>query len=294
MAGNPYQKRAGDRKDGRRIRSLAPVFNFMPFIMKERSDACNSFSDSIEVTDIDAWLRQKRAEGYKGLGMLHLFVAAYVRALAYCPGVNRFVSGQRIYSRNDIQVVMSVKHEMTAEASDASIKVHFEPTDTIFDVYRKMNEKIDEIKANDGNNDMEDLAAMFTRIPRLLLRAVIKILYWADYWDLLPASILEASPFHGSMIITDMGSLGIPPIYHHIYNFGNLPVFLSFGSRRRAVEVNRDGQVVEKKYVDFCAVLDERICDGFYYANGFKYIKYFFRNPQLLELPPEEVKEDIR
>ena len=293
MADVTYQKRVGDRKDGRLIRSLAPVFRFMPFIMKERSDACNSFSDTLEVTEIDAWLRQKRADGCKGLGMLHLFVAAYVRALAYCPGVNRFVSGQRIYARNDIQLVMSVKREMNTTAPDASIKVHFEPTDTVFDVYRKMNEKIDEIKANDGTNNMEDLAAGFMKVPRILLRFVIKLLYWLDYWDKIPADIVEASPFHGSMIITDMGSLGIPPIYHHIYNFGNLPVFLSFGARRRAVEVTREGQVVEKKYVDFCTVLDERICDGFYYANAFKYIKYFLKNPHMLEAPPEKVEEDI-
>ncbi|MGI6029488.1 MAG: hypothetical protein ACOX81_08760 [Candidatus Heteroscillospira sp.] len=293
MADLTYNKRIGDRRDGRLIRSLAPVFSFMPFIMRQRSDACNSFSDSLEVTDIDLWLRQKRSEGYRGMGMLHLFIAAYVRSLAYCPGVNRFVSGQRIFSRSDIQVVMSVKRELTSEAPDASIKVHFEPTDTIFDVYRKMNEKIDEIKANDGTNDMEDIAASLTRLPRFALRAAVRLLHLLDYYDKLPASVVEASPFHGSMIITDMGSLGIPPIYHHIYNFGNLPVFLSFGARRRAVEVNREGRVEERKYVDFCAVLDERICDGFYYANAFKHIKYFLRNPQLLELPPEEVREDI-
>ncbi len=293
MADITYNRRIGDRRDGRRIHSLAPVFGVMPFLMRERSDACNSFSDSLEVTEIDAWLRQKRAEGFRGLGMLHLFVAAYIRTLAYCPGINRFVSGQRIYARNDIQVVMSVKRELTTESPDASIKVHFEPTDTIFDVYRKMNASIDEIKANNGTNAMEDLAASLMRVPRILLRGLVKALFWADYWDKLPASWVEASPFHGSMIITDMGSLGIPPIYHHIYNFGNLPVFLSFGARRRACEVTPDGRLTERKYVDFCAVLDERICDGFYYATAFKYIKYFFRNPQLLELPPEEVKEDI-
>lgn len=293
MAEITYTRRIGDRREGRRLRTLAPVFTFMPYIMRERSDSCNSFSDSVEVSDIDVWLRQMRAEGYKGIGMLHLFVAAYVRALAYCPGVNRFVSGQRIYARKDIQVVMSVKREMSNDAPDASIKVYFEPTDTIFDVYRKMNEKIDEIKANDGTNDMENIAASFTRLPRLIFRALIGILYSLDYFDKLPQSILSASPFHGSMIITDMGSLGIPPIQHHIYNFGNLPVFLSFGARRRAVELDRDGRLAERKYVDFCAVLDERICDGFYYATAFKYIKYFFRNPQLLETPPEQVAEDI-
>ena len=293
MADTSYTRRIGDRSDGRRLRTLAPVFGTMPFIMRDRSDACNSFADAIEVTDIDAWLRQKRAEGYRGMGLLHLFVAAYVRTLAFCPGVNRFVSGRRIYSRFGVQVVMSVKREMSVDAPDASIKVHLEPTDTVFDVYRKMNEQIDAIKANDGTNDMENIAAALMRLPRSILRLAVWGLGVLDYWGFLPRSLLEASPFHGSMIITDMGSLGIPPIYHHLYNFGNLPVFLSFGARRRAIEADRTGKLIERRYVDFCAVLDERICDGFYYANAFKHIKYFLRNPQLLELPPEKVKEDI-
>ena len=227
------------------------------------------------------------------MGLLHLFIAAYVRTLAYCPGLNRFVSGQRIYSRFGIQVVMSVKREMDTGASDASIKVHFEPTDTINDVYRKMNEAIDAIKANDGSNDMENIAAALTSLPRFMQKFIVRALYILDYFGIMPAGLLEASPFHGSMIITDMGSLGIPPIYHHIYNFGNLPVFLSFGARRRAIEPDRTGHLVERRYVDLCAVLDERICDGFYYATAFKYIKYFIRNPQLLELPPDEVREDV-
>ena len=294
MADNStYVRRIGDRSDGRRLRSLAPVFKFMPFIMRQRSDACNAFTDSLEVTEVDAWLREKRAAGYRGMGLLHLFIAAYVRTLAYCPGLNRFVSGQRIYSRFGIQVVMSVKREMDTSASDASIKVHFEPTDTINDVYRKMNEAIDAIKANDGSNDMENIAAALTSLPRFMQKFIVRALYILDYFGIMPAGLLEASPFHGSMIITDMGSLGIPSIYHHIYNFGNLPVFLSFGARRRAIEPDRTGHLVERRYVDLCAVLDERICDGFYYATAFKYIKYFIRNPQLLELPPDEVREDV-
>ena len=109
----------------------------------------------------------------------------------------------------------------------------------------------------------------------------------------LPLSLLEISPFHGSMILTDLGSLGIPPIYHHIYNFGTLPVFLAFGAKRRAVELDKEGKPVERKYIDYKVVTDERIVDGFYYATAFKYLKYYMKNPAALELPPEKVEEDI-
>lgn len=293
MPETTYKRRFGDRKEGRLLRSLAPFYKFMPYIMRSRNDAHDYFADSVECTEIDRWLRAKRSEGCKGMGMLHLFIAAYVRAIAHCPGLNRFISGQKVYARNDIIIVMTVKRAMTVDAPETSIKVHFQPTDTIYDVYRKLNEKIDEIKASDGDNNTEQVAASFAKLPGLLFRFAIWLVYCLDYVDLLPQALLDASPFHGSMIITDLGSLGIPPIYHHIYNFGNLPVFIAFGAKRRAVELDKTGTPVERKYVDYKVVMDERTIDGMYYATAFKYIKYYLRNPEALEAPPKEVKEDI-
>ena len=287
------RRRFGDRKGGRLLRSLQPFYKFTPYIMVKKNDAVNYFEGSVEVSEIDRWLREKRVEGYKGLGMLHLFIAAYVRTIAHCPGLNRYIAGQKIYARNNIEIVMTVKRAMTVEAPETTIKVVMEPTDTIFNIYRKLNEKIDEIKANDGDNNTERVAATLGRTPGLLLKFAIWFINLLDYFDLLPQSLLNASPFHGSMIITDLGSLGIPPIYHHLYNFGDLPVFLSFGAKRRVYELDKTGTPVERKYMDYKAVMDERTIDGMHYATAFKYIKYYLSNPAALEIPPREVKEDV-
>ena len=286
------RRRFGDRKEGRRLRTITPLMAFTPFIMIDRNDSCNQFAGAVEISETDRWLRAKRAEGYKGLGMVHLFIAAYIRVLCHLPGLNRFVSGQRVYARNTITINMMVKRGITVDSEETCAKVDFELTDTIYDVYRKMNDAVEEIRSSDDSGT-EKAARILMATPRLLLKLAVKLIKLADYFDWLPMSLLRVSPFHGSMIITDLGSLGIGPIYHHIYNFGNLPVFLSFGARRRAIEPDRTGHLVERRYVDLCAVLDERICDGFYYATAFKYIKYFIRNPQLLELPPDEVREDV-
>lgn len=197
--------------------------------------------------------------------MLHLFIAAYIRVVSQLPGLNRFVSGQRIYARNEILINMMVKRGITTESEETCAKVVFEPTDTIYDVYRKMNEAVEEIRASDDSGT-EKVAGVLMKMPRLILKFAVWIIKLLDYFDLLPMSLLRVSPFHGSMIVTDLGSLGIPPIYHHLYNFGNLPVFLAFGAKRRVVELDRHGQPVEHKYVDYKIVCDERIVDGAYYA----------------------------
>lgn len=288
-----YKRRFGDRKEGRLLRSLPAFAKFVPFIMPTRNDACNQYEESFEVSDVDRRLRKLRVDGYKGIGILHFIIAAYIRGISMLPGMNRFIVGRRIYARDNIEVVMTVKRSLAIDATETTIKVVFEPTDTIFDVYRKMSEKIDEIKTVEGNNNTEDVAEAMCKAPRFLLRFALTILRIMDYFGWLPQSLLDASPFHGSMIITDLGSLRIGPIYHHIYNFGTLPVFISFGAKRHAYELDRHGNMVDRKYVDCKFVMDERTVDGHYYAQFLQAFRYICQHPEIVETPPSKVVEDV-
>lgn len=288
-----YKRRFGDRKEGRLLRSLPAFAKFVPFIMPTRNDACNQYEESFEVSDVDRRLRKLRVDGYKGIGILHFIIAAYIRGVSMLPGMNRFVVGRRIYARDNIEVVMTVKRSLAIDATETTIKVVFEPTDTIFDVYRKMSEKIDEIKTVEGNNNTEDVAEAMCKAPRFLLRFALTILRIMDYFGWLPQSLLDASPFHGSMIITDLGSLRIGPIYHHIYNFGTLPVFISIGAKRHAYELDRHGNMVDRKYVDCKFVMDERTVDGHYYAQFLQAFRYICQHPEIVETPPSKVVEDV-
>ena len=288
------RRRFGDRKDGRLLRSLPAYTTFTPYIMPTRNDALNLYEESMEVTEVDRRLRRLRVDGYKGIGILHFMIAAYIRLVSMLPGLNRYVAGRRIYAANDITVVMTIKRALTIDATETSIKVHFEPTDTIFDVYRKMNEKIDEVKASEEHNNTEDVAEALSRLPRFILRFVIGVLRMMDYFGWLPESLVEASPFHGSLIVTDLGSLRIKPVFHHIYNFGTLPVFIAFGAKHHVYELDRHGNMVDRKYVDCKFTIDERTADGHYWAQAFQAWRYIFQHPEILEQPPTSVIEDVR
>ncbi|MBQ3482361.1 MAG: hypothetical protein IJQ43_02850 [Oscillospiraceae bacterium] len=288
------RKRAGDRRDGRLLRSLPAFSKFIPFIMPSRNDAQIFYDESFEISAVDRCLRKLRVDGYKGIGMLHFLIATHIRCISMLPGINRFIAGRRIYAHDDITVVMAVKRSLSVDATETTIKVHFQPTDTIFDVYRKLNAKIEEIKTSEEDNNTEEVAEALTKAPRFLLRFAIAILRALDYFGLIPDSLIEASPFHGSMIITDMGSLRLRPVFHHIYNFGTLPVFIAFGAKRHAYEIDRHGQVVDNKYVDCKFVIDERIADGHYYGQFLQAYRYIFQHPEILEKAPSRVIEDVR
>lgn len=289
-----YHPTWGDRTDGRRVRSLPPMAQVSPYIMVTRNTSTNYFTDSFELSHIERYVRQKRREGYTNFGVMHVLLAAYVRALARYPGLNRFLAGQKVYTHgDDVQFCMTIKKEMSSDSPDTVIKVHLSPKDTAMDVYNKVNAEIEKVKNTPLDSNFDNTAHVLTLIPGVFLKFTVWLLRTLDYFGMLPQFLLEVSPFHGSVFFTSMGSLGIPPIYHHLYDFGNLPVFGSFGCKRRSLEVQEDGTVVQKKYIDFKFTMDERIVDGFYYAAFFKHYKRIILHPEVLDNPPEEVIRDI-
>ena len=280
----------GDRSDGRKIRTSSPMLKATPYIMARRSDALNTYADSFDVTEIDKFCRRKVKEGYTNFGFLHVFLAAYIRTVSQRPGINRFISGQKLYSRDDeIIVVMTIKRNMTLEANDTCIKVRFSPTDTVDDVYRKFDEIVQANNSEGETNSLDKVNKLLLLIPGLRLRWTVKFLFFLDYFGWLPKKLLEVSPFHGSLIITSMGSLGIKPVYHHIYDFGTTSVFIALGKKQYIPVAAPDGTVTTKKVVRLRMVMDERICDGQYYAESFRRL---LKKPETLEVPPTEIPED--
>ncbi len=290
-----YHPTWGDRPDGRRVRTLSPMAQITAYFQVERNTCSNLFEESFEITHIDRYIRQKRREGLTDFGITHVLLAAYVRGIAKYPQLNRFISGQKVYSRgNDIQYCMVIKKEMSVDSPDTSIKVHLSPCDTAVDVYKKLNAAVESVKATQElDSSLDGLIDVLNLIPGVVMKFTVWLLKLLDYFGLLPRFLLELSPFHGSLFMTSMGSLGIRPIYHHLYDFGNLPVFGAFGMKRRAYEIQDDGSVVQKKYIDMKFVLDERIVDGYYYATFFKYYRRLLAHPEVLDNPPETVVRDI-
>ena len=279
-------------REGRRIKTLTPYNMIIPYIMSVRSDSQNNIATYVDVSAADNLIRRLRSEGYVSIGILHVLLAAYVRALSQRPGVNRFIRGQKIYARNGIIINIIVKRKMSIDSADTSVKLHLEPTDTLIDIYNKWTELYNRIIETDDNG-MDKTARIICYIPGLVKKFVIGTMRFLDYFGLLPRAIVNVSPFHGSMFITNMASLNIPPIVHHLYNFGNVPVFIAFGAKRYQIVANDDGTVTKHRVIDIIANMDERICDGFYYASTLKLFKKYFQNPEELLKAPETVVEDI-
>lgn len=285
-------KKAKKVKEFRRVKTVPPMQVVIPYIMVDRVGSQNFITDTVEIEKLEKYMKEKQAEGMTNISMMHIMIAAYVRLVSQRPQLNRFIRGQRIWTRRNVEISLTIKKEMLLESPDTVVKITVPPDATLKDVYEALNEKIVSYRENPGG-DFDKTAKVLTYLPGLLFKFVVASLRFLDYFGLMPKFIAKVSPFHCSYFITSMGSLGIPPIYHHLYDFGTCPVFFAFGAKRRAYEPDSEGNIKKKQYMDFTFVLDERICDGYYYASSLRLLKQIIRNPAQLDNPPEKVVEDI-
>ena len=212
MAG--YRRRFGDRYDGRRLRSLDPFFKIIPYIMKNRMDSQIFFEEKVDITHTEAYIRKRNKTSETRMHASR-FIAAIVRTCSQ-PALNRFIAGQKIYARNEILVSLAIKKEMNFESTETTIKFKFDPTDTLEQVAAKIDKQIKENKVLESSNDTDKTARLIMLCPGFIVKFIVFVVRLLDYFGLMPKILNEVSPFHTSVFITDVGSLGISPVYHHL------------------------------------------------------------------------------
>ncbi len=281
-----------DRNDGYLIKHHDPVLRAVPYIMPKRYDAQVYFSDTLNLNHSEKIIKDLRKDGHRII-FLHVVLAAMLRTMTDYPKVNRFVKGRKVYARKKISFSFAIKKEMTLEASETVLKLDFDRSDTLIDVVNKVNDAIIENKEKDNKNKTDRAARILYILPGFLFRFAVGLVNFLDNHRLLPKFIVSASPFHTSAFATDLGSIGIKPIYHHIYDFGTTSFFASFGTKRRTIITNGDNTTSKVKQMDIKITVDERVCDGFYFARVVKQLMRYIENPErMLEAPKEIPKDD--
>ena len=275
------------RADGYRVRTNDAMYELVPYIMPYRYDASNSVTVDIDLDLMQDYIRKCRK---KGINMSHMsiIIAGALRIASQNPFLNRFVMNRKIYARNHFCV--SFVTLQPGKTSDTVNKLYFNLDDDIFTVNRKVQEAIERTQQPTSQNALDKLMASLVRIP-FLVGAVVGVLKFIDKYFTLPFSIINASPFHTSLFITNLASIRTNAIYHHLYEFGTTGIFISMGQPERRIEKNGE-TVEEKKIMPLGIVTDERIANGHYYGRCFRELNRYYKNPELLEVPPEQVVKD--
>lgn len=282
----------GKRPDGRVVKTIEPLQKIMPYIMKTRVDSMTMYEDSFPCEPMDAYIKEKRKQGIK-ITYMHILIAATVRMMALRPQLNRFVMKGKIYARPKIWVSFAVHPKLCDGDTETTIKLCFDGTEGLLEIVEKIDDAVaKETTQRTGENGTDKLARVLMRIPGPLIALVINTLMWMDRHNMMPKAIIELSPFHTSFFITNLKSLGISHVFHHIYEFGTTGIFLAIG-KEKTFPVLEENEVRQEKRMGFGLVSDERICDGLYYAISLRQMRRLMNDPAGLEMPLAKKVEDI-
>lgn len=287
-----FKRRFGDRYDGWRVRNIDPVSRMVPYFLRTRMDSQNLYEEQLNLQHIEEFIKEHKSE-MPELSIMHIIIASMVRLYSQRPYLNRFVIWNKLFSRNHLCVSIAIKRELTDKGEETLIKPYFNLDDTLYDVVRKLNQAIEEAKPEGTTNDVDKISRFLGVIPDFMMRIVVFLLRWTDKIGILPVALNKVSPWHSSIFLTNIGSIGVDSIYHHLYEFGTCSMFVAMGKKIRKHVLTKDGETVENKSIKLRFVMDERVCDGFYYASSMRQLNKIFANPKcLLEKPASIVTDD--
>jgi hypothetical protein len=282
----------GDRSDGIRLRRLSSFRKMFPYMMRTRTESAIYHALRLDLNSLRGWLDRSNADRENKVTRFHVILAACVRTLALKPEANRFVVGRRLYQRRTIDLSFVVKRALTEEASETTVKITFDPLDTIWDVINRVNARVRAVRETPTSRD-ETASEIVSKLPRSLIRLVMGGVRALDYFGFLPASFIKGDTLYTSVFLANLGSIGLDAVFHHLYEWGNAPFFVVIGKPKKEPTVNRDGQLEVRDVMDLKITLDERIADGVYFAATIDLLRDLIENPEKLEHPPESLPDPL-
>jgi hypothetical protein len=274
---------ARDRFDGTPVPNVHPVRRIMPFIMPSKNGAFVLFEHDIPTAPLLAFLsgvnRDRPRE--KPVTMFHCVLRALGVALTDFPRLNRYVAGSRLYARKGVWIAFSAKQKLERDAPLFTAKVDVRTGEPI-------GPFVDRVLAvlGEGRSGKETAAdreiKTFLRLPGPVLRAAVKLQRVLDAWNLYPSSLLVDDPLYASAFVANLGSVGLDAAFHHLYEYGNIPIFATMGRIHKAPVVYDNGSVGSREVFRMRYTYDERVEDGFYAARALERLAACLADPATL------------
>ncbi len=278
----------GFRSDGKKVKDMNIIEKAGPYFMPQRIDAVNLFSMDVPCAPLDEFILKERRNG-NHYTYTHILFATLIRVLYTRKKMNRFLIRGSTYQRNYISISMDIKKKLEDEGEDITLKLYFTGKESLAEVKQMLDDEIAKNLKPEEVHKTTKIAGKFCHLPDFLFRWALAIIRWLDKHGMMPKSLIKASPFHTSCFVTNLKSIKLPAIYHHLYNFGTTSMFVAMGKEAMKPYVENNKELKVGKFLTLKFSLDERIADGFYMARTLKLCKDLLANPEsLLDKMPDD------
>lgn len=226
---------------------------------------------------MDYLARFREATGLR-VTVSHLMAKAMAAALEKAPDMNALLRGSKIYRRKRIgiffQVAMTDEGEDKIDLSGACL-YDVEKKDLV-EVVTEFERKVDKVRKRQ-DPALEKTRQSFKRTPSFLMATLLKLVSFFQYTLNLALPGVPKDPF-GSIMITNIGSLGLDLAYAPLVPYSRVPIVLAVGEVRPAAVV-REGAVVVRQIMKLNATFDHRFIDGYHAAVMSRVVRRFFSDP---------------
>jgi hypothetical protein len=265
------------RSDGVPVPGLPAVRRIMPYLMRSKAESLVLHEVVYDLSRARPWLKAYNHSHADRATLFHLFAYACTRALHLRTGLNRFVSGGRIYQRNEVSFAFAAKQEMSDAAPFVTVKLVAARDDPFPEFVRRMTAAVERGRAGSRGIDRE--VSLVMRLPGPVIRLAVWLARTLDAWNLLPAFFTRDDPMFASVFLANLGSAGLSDAYHHLYEYGTTAIFGALGAAKRTPFVEH-GTIVAREGVGVRFTFDERINDGFYAARSLAIARRIVEDPE--------------
>ena len=282
------KKRFGDRRDGRRVRDLDGMHAVMPHLMPKRADAEVYLSTKMDVTAALAYLEEKNAgAGETRATLFHCFLMAVAKTVWMRPLLNRFVSGRRVYQRDEITLGFVVKRRFEDHSEESLMVTAAREDWTLSQVTELVAGKAGQVRGQ-ARFGVDGALNTVGRLPRWLTMFIVWGYRTLDFFGRVPRALAAEDPNYATVFFSNLGSIQSPAVYHHLNNHGTNSIMVTIGTIHKEELLQADGSRVVRDVVDVGVTLDERIADGFYFGRSWKIVQRLLSQPELLDRPLKE------
>ncbi len=279
-------KKFKDRPDGHYVKAPG-LQTVMGYLFPKRTDCEVYLNDTLDATNLLKYIEKKNAEHpeYKTT-IFHCALTAIDRIIRERPLLNRFIQGYRMYEREEISLSFVAKRRFADGANESLMVLIPADDDNIDSISKKIVGDTTEMRKSEvATGGIDDLLDKFAALPRIVLIFAIRIIRWLDFWGINPQFLVDGDPNYTTVLASNLGSIKCPSVYHHLNNYGTNSIMVTIGTLHKEELLMPNGHKEVRDVIDFGAILDERIADGFYFAKSLRLLKYVFENPELLDKP---------
>lgn len=212
------------------------------------------------------------------LTVTHMMARAVAAMFEKMPDANSILRGTRLYLRKDIAVFLQIVLEdpETGEIDLSGMVLRSPEKKTLLAIVEECETRIAKVKAH-KDEELQKSRGLMGLLPGFLIAPMLRFTSWLSYGLNLRVPGIPRDAF-GSIMITNIGSIGLEEAYVPLVPYSRVPILLALGAIEDTVAVE-SGALVPARRMKVCATFDHRILDGAHAAVMAKTLRAWFERP---------------